>query len=100
MGDEAKTEFIRTMYDYNAWANKRILDTAAQLTQEQLLAKLGASNESVRDKLVHSIAAKLLFYSPISDTRPAGLIFSYSLMNETHNEMDVGVQLIAPLHPS
>ena len=32
------TEIIRNLYDYNAWANARILDTAARLTREQLLA--------------------------------------------------------------
>jgi uncharacterized damage-inducible protein DinB len=52
---------IRDLYDYNAWANTRILDTAAELSREQLLAPGGASFESVRDTLVHTMAAQWLW---------------------------------------
>ena len=52
---------VRTMYRYNAWANTRILDTAAQLSAEQLLARGGASFDSVRDTLVHAMSAQWIF---------------------------------------
>jgi uncharacterized damage-inducible protein DinB len=52
---------IRDLYDYNAWANARILDTAAKLTHEQLLAPGGASFDSVRDTLVHTMNAQWLY---------------------------------------
>jgi uncharacterized damage-inducible protein DinB len=52
---------IRDLYDYNAWANARILDTAAKLTREQLLAPGGASFDSVRDTLVHTMNAQWLY---------------------------------------
>ena len=55
------TDVIRTLYDYNAWANARILDTAAKLTPAQLLAPGGASFESVRDTLVHTMGAQWLY---------------------------------------
>jgi uncharacterized damage-inducible protein DinB len=55
------TEVVRNLYDYNAWANARILDTAAALTLEQLLAPGGASFESVRDTLVHTMGAQWLY---------------------------------------
>jgi uncharacterized damage-inducible protein DinB len=41
-------DLVRTLYRYNAWANGRILDTAAGLTADQLLAGGGASFDSVR----------------------------------------------------
>ena len=41
-------DVVRTMYRYNTWANTRILDTAARLTPEQLVAPGGASFDSVR----------------------------------------------------
>jgi uncharacterized damage-inducible protein DinB len=54
-------DVIRNFYDYNAWANARILDTAAKLTPEQLLAPGGASFDSVRDTLVHTMGAQWLY---------------------------------------
>jgi len=55
------TEIVRNLYDYNAWANARILDTAAKLTPEQLLAPGGASFDSVRDTLVHTMGVQWLY---------------------------------------
>ncbi len=55
------TDVIRNLYDYNAWANARILDAAAPLTSAQLLAPGGASFDSVRDTLVHTMAAQWLY---------------------------------------
>jgi uncharacterized damage-inducible protein DinB len=54
-------EAVRTMYEYNAWANTRILDTAAHVTAEQLLAGGGASFDSLRDTLVHAMSAQWLY---------------------------------------
>ena len=48
------SEMIGTLYRYNAWANARILDMAAQLSPEQFLAARGASFDSVRDTLAHT----------------------------------------------
>jgi uncharacterized damage-inducible protein DinB len=52
---------IRELYDYSAWANARILDTAAALTPAQLLAPGGASFDSVRDTLVHTMGAQWMY---------------------------------------
>lgn len=54
-------ELIRTFYEYNTWANERILTTAAQLTPEEMHAKRGASFESVHDTLVHTLSAHNLW---------------------------------------
>ncbi len=67
------TEFIRTLYEYNAWANERILDTAAQLSAEQVLAKGGASFDSVRDTLAHILAAQWLWLSRWEGVSPRAL---------------------------
>jgi uncharacterized damage-inducible protein DinB len=55
------TDVIRNLYDYNAWANARILDTAEPLTPTQLLAPGGASFDSVRDTLVHAMGVQWLY---------------------------------------
>src|SRR5712691_11019572 len=52
---------IRDLYDYNTWANARVLDTAAALTPAQLVAPGGASFDSVRDTLVHTMSAQWLY---------------------------------------
>ncbi len=54
-------EAVRTMYAYNAWANTRILETAAHVTAEQLLAGGGASFDSLRDTLVHTMSAQWVY---------------------------------------
>ena len=55
------TTVITNLYDYNAWANTRILDTTAGLTAEQFLAPGGSSFDSVRDTLVHTMNAQWLY---------------------------------------
>jgi uncharacterized damage-inducible protein DinB len=52
---------IRSFYDYNAWANARVLDTATRLTPQQLVAPGGASFDSVRDTLEHTMNAQWLY---------------------------------------
>ena len=49
------------LYRYNAWANERVLDTAARLRPDQLLAAGGPEGESIRDTLVHTMGAQWLF---------------------------------------
>jgi uncharacterized damage-inducible protein DinB len=55
------TEYIRTLYQYSAWANGRILDTAAGLAPGQLTEGAGASYGSVRDTLVHTMSAQWIW---------------------------------------
>jgi uncharacterized damage-inducible protein DinB len=67
------TTVVRDLYDYNAWANARILDTAASLTSTQLLAPGGASFDSVRDTLVHTMGAQWLYLERWQGRSPRAL---------------------------
>jgi uncharacterized damage-inducible protein DinB len=67
-------EVIRNFYDYNAWANARILDTAAQLTPAQLAAPGGASFDSVRDTLVHTMATQWLYLERWQGRSPTAMV--------------------------
>jgi uncharacterized damage-inducible protein DinB len=67
------TGVIRNLYDYNAWANGRILDTAAALTIAELLAPGGASFDSVRDTLVHTMGAQWLYLERWNGRSPRAL---------------------------
>jgi len=53
-------DYVRLLYQYNAWANNRILDTCAALTSAELTAGEGSStaHPSIRDTLVHTMGAQ------------------------------------------
>lgn len=55
------TEVIRSLYRYNEWANGRILDASTRCTPEQLLESGGASFDSLRDTLVHTMGAQWVY---------------------------------------
>src|ERR1700741_2502240 len=55
--ERSMLEVIRSVYDYNAWANRRILDTAERLKLQQFIAPNGGG-ESVREILVHIASAQ------------------------------------------
>jgi uncharacterized damage-inducible protein DinB len=50
-----KTTDLITLYDYNFWANARILRAMLQLTPEQFIAENASSYGSVRGTLVHTL---------------------------------------------
>jgi uncharacterized damage-inducible protein DinB len=49
---------IRELFGYNRWAMSRVIDTATELTPEQFVAPGAAGLGSVRDTLLHAIAAQ------------------------------------------
>jgi hypothetical protein len=49
---------IQLLYEYDRWANNRVLQAAAALSVEQLTRDLGGSFRSVRDTLLHIIAGE------------------------------------------
>ncbi len=67
------TDVIRSLYRYNAWANAQILQAAARLTREELLAPGGASFDSIRDTLVHTLGAQWLYLERWQGRSPRSL---------------------------
>jgi uncharacterized damage-inducible protein DinB len=49
---------IRLLYEYDRWANNRVLQAVAALSDERFTRDLGGSFRSVRDTLVHIIAGE------------------------------------------
>jgi uncharacterized damage-inducible protein DinB len=49
---------IRLLYEYDRWANNRVLQAVSALSDEQLTRDLGGSFRSVRGTLVHIIAGE------------------------------------------
>ena len=54
-------EHARTLFAYDAWANRRMLDACAALAPEQFTRDLGSSFRSVRDTLAHIMGAEWLW---------------------------------------
>ncbi|HEY4688378.1 MAG TPA: DinB family protein [Anaerolineae bacterium] len=67
-------DYIRALYAYNAWANERSLDTAAQLSAEQFFVRAGASFDSVHDTLVHILSAQWIWLSRWQGTSPRAML--------------------------
>ena len=69
-----KVEEVRMLYDYNSWANHRLLDACAVLTQEQFTRDMHSSFPSTRDTLVHILGAELLWYERFQGGNPKQLL--------------------------
>jgi len=65
-----KKDEILTLYQYNAWANTRILNATSTVNHEQFLAPTSFSYGSLRATLVHTLFAEWIWrrrwegYSP------------------------------------
>jgi uncharacterized damage-inducible protein DinB len=52
---------LRSLYDYSAWANGKILAASGRVTRAQLVASQGANCDSLRGTLVHTMGAQWLY---------------------------------------
>ncbi len=59
-------EVLRTHLEYSAWASRRLVDIAAQLSPEELTRDFGTADRSVLDTLVHVFAADRLWLSRLA----------------------------------
>jgi uncharacterized damage-inducible protein DinB len=66
-------EEMRTLYDYNAWANHRQLEAASKLTAEQFVQAMGSSFASVRDTLAHIYGAEWIWLERFQGRSPSSL---------------------------
>lgn len=64
---------IRALYDYNAWANQRALDSVAPLPVEQFTRPLGSSFASLRDTLAHIWGSQWVWLERFQGRSPAAL---------------------------
>jgi len=64
---------MRTLYDYNAWANHRSMEAAASLTAELFVRPMGSSFGSVRDTLAHIYGAEWVWLERFQGRSPSSL---------------------------
>jgi len=67
-------ELLRTLFQYNAWADRRLLDACAALTNEQFTRNLGSSFSSVRDTVAHLYGAEFVWNERIQGRSPTSLV--------------------------
>lgn len=72
-------EEIRGLFDYNTWANRRSLDAAAALTNEQFLQPMGSSFSSVRDTLAHIYSAEWIWLERFHGNSPSTFLDTSNL---------------------
>jgi uncharacterized damage-inducible protein DinB len=66
-------EDLRTLYAYDAWANRRMLEACAALSSEQFTRDLGSSFRSVRDTMAHILGAQWIWFERFHGRSPASL---------------------------
>jgi uncharacterized damage-inducible protein DinB len=60
------TNTLQTLFSHNLWANLRLLEHCAQLTNEQLDTSMSGGYGSIRDTLQHIVMAEQSYFSRIS----------------------------------
>jgi uncharacterized damage-inducible protein DinB len=66
-------ETLRTLFEFNSWADKRTLESCFALTPEQFTRNLNSSFSSVRDTLVHILGAEWLWLERWQGRMPTAL---------------------------
>jgi uncharacterized damage-inducible protein DinB len=64
-------EDIQLLYEYDRWANHRVLRAASALSAEQFTRDLGGSFHSVRDTLMHIIAGEWVWLTYWKEPSPS-----------------------------
>jgi uncharacterized damage-inducible protein DinB len=65
---------IRELYDYNQWANERVISSVTPLTDEMFTRNMGNSFGSVRDTLAHIIGAEWIWLERWLGRSPKALL--------------------------
>jgi uncharacterized damage-inducible protein DinB len=67
-------ELLRLLFQYNQWADRRMVEACSALTNEQFTRDLGSSFRSVRDTLVHLYGAEWVWNERIEGRSPMSLV--------------------------
>jgi uncharacterized damage-inducible protein DinB len=65
---------IRELYNYNHWANQRVISSVTPLTLETFTRTMGNSFSSVRDTLAHIVAAEWIWLERWLGRSPKALL--------------------------
>jgi uncharacterized damage-inducible protein DinB len=65
---------VQLLYEYNRWANARVLDAVSKLTAEQFSQDMGNSFSSVRDTLTHIMSAEWIWLQRWKGSSPKAML--------------------------
>ena len=65
---------IQLLYEYNRWANARILDVVSRLSAEQFTADFSSSFRSVRDTVTHILSAEWIWLRRWKGASPTAML--------------------------
>jgi len=68
-----KPEEMVALYDYNAWADRRVLEAASTLSKEEFVKPMGSSFSSVRDTLAYILGVEWLWLERFQGRSPASI---------------------------
>ena len=66
-------EEVNKLFNYNRWANTKVVESAATLTEEELVRQMGGSFPSVLGTLGHLYAAEWVWLERLRGVSPPGL---------------------------
>ncbi len=75
---------LQLLYEYDRWANNRVLQAASALSIEEFTRDLGGSFRSVRDTLVHIIAAEWAWLTIWNEPSPSSAFVTHDLWTRLH----------------
>jgi uncharacterized damage-inducible protein DinB len=67
-------ELLRFLFQFNQWADRRMLDACGALSSEQFTRNLGSSFSSVRDTAAHLYGAEYVWNERIHGRSPTALV--------------------------
>jgi uncharacterized damage-inducible protein DinB len=97
-----KSEIV-LLYQYNNWANERILNAAANITQEQFLAPSTYPYGGLRGTLTHTLFAEWIWRrrlqgeSPVNRFKPEDFPTFESLRSRWHQEEEAMLDFVGSL---
>ena len=65
---------ILLLHQYNQWANAKILNAAANMTEEQFVAPAGFPHGGLRATLVHALSAEWVWRTRWEGTSPTAML--------------------------
>jgi len=65
---------IQRLYDYNRWANERVLESLGQIDQDLFVNHLQASHGSIRGIITHIAGAEWIWLERWKGRSPVGLL--------------------------
>jgi uncharacterized damage-inducible protein DinB len=96
---------IAELFEFNAWATRRMLESTAALSEEELTRNLKNSFPSIRDTLVHTVGAEWVWLMRWNGESPAAIPNANSPMshaqivswwNEINTERDQYLRSLGP----